>query len=65
MTSKIDRFAYLVNDVFTSRTAAGKPLRGWVLHEGNHVHASLESPSLETPPPPSPVALAAGAPVLR
>jgi hypothetical protein len=59
VTGRLDEFAFLVNDVFTTRaTADGRPLRGWVLHEGNHVHASLESPSLEpVPPPPTPVAM--------
>ena len=55
---KLDLFAPLVARVFTTRvTADGSTLRGYVLHEGDHVHASLESPSLggvvvESPPPP-------------
>lgn len=40
--------APVVARVFLRQTTPdGRPLRAWVLNEGNHVHASLESPSVE------------------
>jgi hypothetical protein len=43
---RMGEFAAIVNEVFTTRTHDGRALRGWVLHEGDHIHASLEAPSL-------------------
>ena len=67
--NKVDEFAALVNEVFNTQEKDGRPLHGWVLHEGNHVHASLESPSLggnylpedtEEPTPPQPTQVLVG-----
>ncbi len=44
----VHEFAPVVARVFSRQHARdGRLLRAWVLDEGNHVHASLESPSIE------------------